>query len=196
MDPLQIVLIVVAIAAVWLLVELALLARRGRETVQNLDSTVGEINETLAEAKPVIAKLDDALEELQPAVQRVEPLLVSANVAVDALSANLVEVEASFTDTAVSAKNAARDMADSASGAVQRLFGKKKHPAETDTDRALTETSAAGEAPAPAEGADEAPEPIEHRYYTYDDEPTANTAVESDAASRPVKTEAGEDEHE
>lgn len=202
MDPLQIVLIVVAIAAVWLLVELALLARRGRETVQNLDSTVGEINETLAEAKPVIAKLDDALEELQPAVQRVEPLLVSANVAVDALSANLVEVEAvvrdvaSFTDTAVSAKNAARDMADSASGAVQRLFGKKKHPAETDTDRALAETSAAGEAPAPAEGADEAHEPIEHRYYTYDDEPAANTAVESDAASRPATTEAGEDDHE
>ena len=98
MDPLQIVLIVVCVAAVWALIEIALLARKGRTSVQTLDSAVSEINETLAEAKPVIAKLDDTLEELQPAVQRVEPLLASANVAVDALSANLVEVEAVVRD--------------------------------------------------------------------------------------------------
>lgn len=166
MDPLQIVLIVVAVVAVWALVEIALLARKGRASVQTLDSAVSEINETLAEAKPVIAKLDDTLEELQPAVQRVEPLLASANVAVDALSANLVEVEAvvrdvsSFTGTAVNAKHAARGVATSASGAVQRLFNKRKGDS-SDTDRALTEGAAE------ASGAPEEEKPAERQYFTY-----------------------------
>ena len=166
MDPLQIVLIVVCVAAVWALIEIALLARKGRASVQTLDSAVSEINETLAEAKPVIAKLDDTLEELQPAVQRVEPLLASANVAVDALSANLVEVEAvvrdvsSFTGTAVNAKHAARGVANSATGAVQRFLNKRKGE-EGDTDRALTEG-----ATEPAVQPEEE-KPVERRYFTY-----------------------------
>ena len=40
MDPLQIVLIVVAVAAVWALVELALLARRGMGVVVSLEGIV------------------------------------------------------------------------------------------------------------------------------------------------------------
>ena len=189
MDPLQIVLIVVALAGVWALVEVALLARKGRDAVQKLDTTVNEVNDTLAEARPVIAKLDGTIDELQPAIQRVEPLLASANVAVDALSANLVEVEAvvrdvsSFTGTAVNAKHAARGMADSASGAVQRLFGKRKQ-AELDPDRALADAAeapagteaAAADAPAPAEEGT----PEQH-YYTYDADEAPAAKEGSDA---------------
>lgn len=178
MDPLQIVLIIVCVAAVWALIEIALLARKGRASVQTLDSAVNEINETLAEAKPVIAKLDDTLEELQPAVQRVEPLLASANVAVDALSANLVEVEAvvrdvsSFTGTAVNAKHAARGVANSATGAVQRLLSKRKGE-ESDTDRALTE-GAAEPVVQPEEE-----KPVERQYFTYGADETTAPAGEA-----------------
>lgn len=191
MDPLQIVLVVVGIAAVWALVEIALLARRGRSSVQNLDSAVGEINETLAEAKPIIAKLDDTLEDLQPAVQRVEPLLASANIAVDALSANLVEVEAvvrdvsSFTGSAVSAKHAVRDAADTATDAVQRLFGKRR-PAPADPERTLEEAPepagdvAGSEAPADAEGADVSVSESARGYYTYGDDASVSPATDSE----------------
>lgn len=180
MDPLQIVLIVVAVAAVWALVELALLARRGRDAVGNLDRAVSDINDTLAEAKPVIAKLDDTLEELQPAVQRVEPLLASANVAVDALSANLVEVEAvvrdvsSFTGTAVNAKHAARGVADSASDAVQRLLGKRRGR-DAAPERAIGEGDASAASPAVDDAAKGAPADspetpaASNQYFTYGD---------------------------
>ncbi len=190
MDPLQIILIVLAAVAVWAVVELALSLRRARSTMDGVDKVVaeasdavGEINETLAEAKPVIAKLDDTLEELQPAIQRVEPLLVSANVAVDALSANLVEVEAvvrdvaSFTDTAVSAKNAARNVAGSASDAVQRILGRKKSAA--DPDRALAEGAAAAPADGTASDASDDPSAASARYYTYDGASAPEAAKES-----------------
>lgn len=189
MDPLHIVLIVLVLAGIWAVVEIALTVRRARSTVDSLDRTVGEMNEMLAEARPVVSKLDGAIDELQPALSKVEPLLSSANVAVDALSANLVEVEAvvrdvsTVTGAAASAGNAVSGVADSASEAVQRLFGKFKGESAA-TDRALTE-------PVPSEPAehvervedipsDPAPAP---RYYTYD-APDADSALVSNPSTQ------------
>lgn len=176
MEPLQILLIVLIVAAIWAVVELALTIRRARASVDSLDKTVGEVNEMIAEARPVVAKLDGAIDDLQPALVQVEPLLKSANVAVDALTSDLVEIEAvvrdvsSVTGAAASAGNAVSGVADSASEAVQRLFGKRK--AAGDAARALT--GAEGGAPAdpdpvdePAPAGDESA-PAAPRYYTYD----------------------------
>lgn len=190
MEPLQILLIVLAIAAIWAIVELALTVRRARTTVDSLDKTVVEVNDLLAETRPVVSKLDGALDDLQPALTQVEPLLKSANVAVDALTSNLVEVEAvvrdvsAVTGAAASAGNAVSGVADSASGAVQRLFAKIK-PGASDTDRALTDT--ATDAPQNAEPAPLADEPAEEtatapeaaapRYYTYDADPSASSSA-------------------
>lgn len=184
MDPLHILLVLLVIAGIWAVIELALTIRRARTTVDSLDKTMGEVNDMLAETRPVVAKLDGAIDELQPALTQVEPLLKSANVAVDALTSNLIEVEAvvrdvsTVTGAAANAGNAVSGVADSASEAVQKLLGKFKL-GSPDPERALNEgsdssreavsTSALEDAPA------EAPAPAP-RYYTYDSEPSSAAA--------------------
>lgn len=191
MDPLHILLVLLVIAGIWALIELALTIRRARTTVDSLDKTMGEVNDMLAETRPVVAKLDGAIDELQPALTQVEPLLKSANVAVDALTSNLIEVEAvvrdvsTVTGAAANAGNAVSGVADSASEAVQKLLGKFK-PGSPDPERALNEgadssreavlTSAPEDAPA------EAPAPAP-RYYTYDSEPSSTAPSEAETAA-------------
>lgn len=191
MDPLHILLVLLVIAGIWAVIELALTIRRTRTTVDSLDKTMGEVNDMLAETRPVVAKLDGAIDELQPALTQVEPLLKSANVAVDALTSNLIEVEAvvrdvsTVTGAAANAGNAVSGVADSASEAVQKLLGKFK-PGSPDPERALNEgadssreavlTSAPEDAPA------EAPAPAP-RYYTYDSEPSSAAPSEAETAA-------------
>ena len=177
MEPLQIALIVLVVAAVWAVVELAVTLRRSRSTMDQLDKTVDELNETIAETKPVIAKLDGTLDDIQPAISRVEPLLESANVAVDALSANLVEVEAvvrdvsSLTGAAATAGSAVSGVADSASEAVQRFLNRKKGAA--DPARALDPAADAVQPPAPESAAgSQDDEAGQKSYYTYESERT------------------------
>lgn len=191
MDPLHILLVLLVIAGIWAVIELALTIRRARTTFDSLDKTMGEVNDMLAETRPVVAKLDGAIDELQPALTQVEPLLKSANVAVDALTSNLIEVEAvvrdvsAVTGAAANAGNAVSGVADSASEAVQKLLGKFK-PGSPDPERALNEgadssreavlTSAPEDAPA------EAPAPAP-RYYTYDSEPSSAAPSEAETAA-------------
>ena len=191
MDPLHILLVLLVIAGIWAVIELALTIRRARTTVDSLDKTMGEVNDMLAETRPGVAKLDGAIDELQPALTQVEPLLKSANVAVDALTSNLIEVEAvvrdvsAVTGAAANAGNAVSGVADSASEAVQKLLGKFK-PGSPDPERALNEgadssreavlTSAPEDAPA------EAPAPAP-RYYTYDSEPSSAAPSEAETAA-------------
>lgn len=198
MDSLHILLVLLVIAGIWAVIELALTIRRARTTVDSLDKTMGEVNDMLAETRPVVAKLDGAIDELQPALTQVEPLLKSANVAVDALTSNLIEVEAvvrdvsTVTGAAANAGNAVSGVADSASEAVQKLLGKFK-PGSPDPERALNEgadssreavlTSAPEDAPA------EAPAP---RYYTYDSEPSSAPSEAEAAAADSVPSNQGD----
>lgn len=183
MSPIQIALLVLAVAGVWAFVELALTLRKTRTVVDSLDKTVSDLNNTLAEAQPVVAKLDGAVDELTPALAQVEPLLKSSKTAVDALTSNLVEVEAvvrdisEVTGSVAEASNAVSSVTDSAAGAVQKLFNKVKAPA-ADADRKLaaaeaeqpTERVLIGEAEdEAADGADVAQKPAAKpaQYYTY-----------------------------
>ncbi len=131
MSPIQIALLVLAVAGVWAVVELALTLLKTRTVVDSLDKTVSDLNNTLAEAQPVVAKLDGAVDELTPALAQMEPLLKSSKTAVDALTSNLVEVEAvvrdisEVTGSMAEASNAVSSVTDSAAGAVQKLFRSK-----------------------------------------------------------------------
>lgn len=177
MEPFEIVLIVLVIAAIWAVAELALTLRRTRGVANSLDETVSKLNNTIAEAQPIVAKLDGAVDELQPALAQVEPLLKSTNTAVDALTANLVEVESvvrdvsSVTGAAANAGSAVSGITDTATEAVQRFLGKKK--AETPAaDRVLTGTTDADESMNEgAVSADTSEEPSvtteKKAYYTY-----------------------------
>lgn len=176
MSPIQIALLVLAVAGVWAVVELALTLRKTRTVVDSLDKTVSDLNNTLSEAQPVVAKLDGAVDELTPALAQVEPLLKSSKTAVDALTSNLVEVEAvvrdisEVTGSVAEASNAVSSVTDSAAGAVQKLFNKVKAPA-ADADRKLA--AAAAEAEQPTERVliddDDVQKPAAKpaQYYTY-----------------------------
>ncbi|MCF2620759.1 DUF948 domain-containing protein [Collinsella tanakaei] len=183
MEPLQIVLIVLAVAGVWAVVELALTLRKSRSTIQTVDRAVGELNETLGEARPVIAKLDTTLDDLQPALNQVEPLLKQGSIAIEALSADLIEVNGVLRDVSEvtgsmsSASGAVSGIASAASEKVQRLFS--KHGVDTAaTDRAIADrTSDVQEDRADAaDSHDEDPDGAatpesapRRQYYTYDD---------------------------
>lgn len=192
MSPIQIALLLLAVAGVWAVIELALTLRKTRTVVDSLDKTVSDLNNTLAEAQPVVAKLDGAVDELTPALAQVEPLLKSSKTAVDALTSNLVEVEAvvrdisEVTGSMAEASNAVSSVTDSAAGAVQKLFNKVKAPV-ADADRKLaaaeaeqpTERVLIGEAEdEAADGADVAQKPATKpaQYYTYT---AAETSEES-----------------
>lgn len=184
MSPIQIALLLLAVAGVWAVIELALTLRKTRTVVDSLDKTVSDLNNTIAEAQPVVAKLDGAVDELTPALAQVEPLLKSSKTAVDALTSNLVEVEAVVRDISevsgsmADASNVVSSVTDSAAGAVQKFFNKVKAPA-ADAERTL---SAAAEADQPTEpvligeagddvaaGDDDAQKPAAKaaQYYTY-----------------------------
>lgn len=194
MSPIQIALLLLAVAGVWAVVELALTLRKTRTVVDSLDKTVTDLNNTIAEAQPVVAKLDGAVDELTPALAQVEPLLKSSKTAVDALTSNLVEVEAvvrdisEVTGSMAEASNAVSSVTDSAAGAVQKLFNKVKAPA-VDAERKLAAAAAEAEQPTErvligeaedevADGADVAQKPAAKsaQYYTYT---SAETAEES-----------------
>lgn len=153
MSPIQIALLLLAVAGVWAIVELALTLRKTRNVVDSLDKTVNDLNNTIAEAQPVVAKLDGAVDELTPALAQMEPLLKSSKTAVDALTSNLVEVEAvvrdisEVTGSMAEASNAVSSVTDSAAGAVQKLINKVKAPA-AGAERKL---SSAAEAEQPTE---------------------------------------------
>ena len=174
MDPLHIVLILLAIAAIWAVAELAVTLRRARGTVESVDRTLGELDRTLAEARPVMAKLDDALDELQPALGQVEPLLKQGSIA-------------AVTSDMQTATGAVSGIASAATEKVSRLLG-RRGPAPQ--DRALDE---------PASGADDAEEPEGSEGDTAEvpEAPAADPAPERGyytygaAAGAPSDTESG-----
>lgn len=143
MDYMQIVLILLALAGVWAVVELALTIRKTRKVAGSLDKTIDQLNNTIAEAQPIVSKLDGAVDELGPALTQIDPLLKSATTAVDALTSDLVEIEgvvrdvSSVSGAAADASNVVTGITSSASDAVQRLLGKKKNSNAASSDRAL-----------------------------------------------------------
>ena len=131
MEPLEIILIVLAVAGIWVLVEVALTNRKTRSAITELTDSV---NNTLNEVNPVIAKVDGLIDEIQPSVKRIDPLLISTISAVDSLSKDLDSVDvilgdlsrtttgiANASDTVV---NGVNNTVGAASGFVGNLVGK------------------------------------------------------------------------
>lgn len=175
MDLMQIALIILIAAGVWAVIELALVLRRTRGVVSGVDQTVRELNNTVEEARPVVAKLDGIVDELQPAAAQIEPLLKEATVAVEALSADLVEVNgvlrdvAAVSGTASAASNAVSGIADAASEKVHKLFGLGRHTAQADRVLEGTETEVRQQVQEASDGLpDSSGEPEPKQYYTYE----------------------------
>ena len=194
MDILTVVLIVLVVAAIWAVAELALTMRRARSSADNLDKTISALNDTVAEARPAISKLDGVIDDLGPVVKKLDPLADQASVAVEALTNDLIEINGALrnvsdvTGAAAGTATAISGVAESASGAVSRLLNRR-----SGEPKALEHTAKPEEALEPAEAAGEEPAPAGKHYFTYSDDapaaPAASAADEAPADDAPAAHE-------
>ena len=144
-DVLTIVLIVLVIATIWLVVEVALTVRRARpaigaaqKAVESIQSDVSDVvaqarpvlkgaDEAIAQARPVIAHVDEVVTQAKPAAADVSPLLSNATQAVEDLSANLTHLDAILTDVSRitgTASNATQAVGAATNSIVDRVRGR------------------------------------------------------------------------
>lgn len=198
MEPMTIALIVLVIAGIWAVVELALTIRQTRKSVSELADSV---NDTIGEVRPAIAKLDGAIDELQPAVKQIEPILEKASTTVDLINVDLVRVEGILSDVNTVTGTGAR-VTDAVSGAVEhaasgvagvaakvagKVTGKQPSKLSGHDDPASLEAPKDADAPA-AEGAQVNVEQVcgDTGYFTY---PAAAQKPEDAAVERLAASE-------
>lgn len=195
MEPMQVAIIVLVVAGVWAVVELALVFRRLRGTMDAVDSTMGRLDDVIDEARPVISKLDGAVDELSPALSQVDPIMKQLGNSAEALSADLIEVNgilrdvSQVTGAASSAGEAVSTITDAAAGKVERLLGKRTRrfvPDGSGEGRTLIEDSSSRDGEQDAAGASQvdgaaheaAAEPS-GSYYTYGNDNKDKEAVDA-----------------
>lgn len=99
---LPIVFIVVGVALVWALVELIMVLRRTRTTVEAME----------AEITPILKDVREITESVKPAADKVDPLVERVSLAVDAANLEIMRLDGilenvnEITETAASAANA------------------------------------------------------------------------------------------
>lgn len=178
MDSLHIALLVLIVAAVWAVVELALTIKKARTSI---DEVTRSANDTIEQLQPIISKADGMVDDLQPSMKKVTPLLESAIKTVDTATVSLDKVNDILGDVsdvsgaASAATSVASGVVDSAAnaavGLVSKITGKPAAPhAEIGgADRAKLTDGEQEPAPEPA------PVPGASGYVTYgeqgDDEP-------------------------
>lgn len=198
LDPLQIVLVVLVLAAVWAVVELALTLRHARASVDEVTRTA---NETIEQAQPVIAKLDGVMDDLQPAIKQVDPLVERVGDAVDSANESLGRVNGILGDVS-SVSSTAADVTDMVNGVatsaaagvtnvINRISGKDggagRHAARLRGEGASVEdVDAQGGGGQPAHTV---------RYVTYGQDtggqaPHAAASSDTDASTDPTKSQA------
>lgn len=173
--PIDIALVVLALAGVWAIVEVALTLRGVRTS---LNEVMSSVNQTITEIQPVINKLDGVVDELNPTMKQVQPLLEKAGTAVDALSLDLIRVEeilgdvSSVTGTATNVTGAVTKVTGSAADAAAGLIGKIAHKGGDPEPARLGAVAPNTEPPADVE-----PKPAKDSgYFTYDTKPAQDEA--------------------
>lgn len=105
---LPIVFIVVGIALVWALVELVMVLRRTRATVETME----------AEITPILKDVREITESVKPAADKVDPLVERVSLAVDAANLEIMRLDGilenvnDITETAASAASAVDTVAN------------------------------------------------------------------------------------
>lgn len=145
MDVLTIVLVVLVVAAIWCVIEVALTVRRARTGVQRavkaVDDLTADVKGTLSdvkpllsnvdaavsEARPVIAHVDEVVTQAKPAATDVSPLLKQATSAVENLSGSLERVDAILGDVSRltgSTANATAAVGAATTGILEKVRGR------------------------------------------------------------------------
>lgn len=183
LDPMTIALIVLVIAGVWAVVELALTLRQTRKSVSELTDSV---NETIADIRPVVTKLDGVADELPAAAKQIEPILEKASTTVDLINVDLVRVEGilsdvnTVTDTGARATGAVSGAVESVATGVAGALGKVAGKVSGRTGAKISAPAATGalDAPAPAEPVNVERVSGDEGYFTYPSAPAGDVPAE------------------
>lgn len=139
MSPLEIALIVLIVAGIWAVIELAFTMRSSRKSLRDISVAV---TETAEEVKPVVQKLDGVVDELQQASKQLEPLLDKTSTAVDALTVTLVRADeiledvSTVTSTGAQLSGTVNKLGARAASGVSGLFEKISSSAKQGFDSA------------------------------------------------------------
>lgn len=177
----KVVLILLVMAGIWLLVELALTARKARPVLDT-------VQKAAEEARPVVAQVAEVVELARPGVSQLDPVLVQTTQAIGALTGDLERLEGILDDvsrisrSAGNATVAVGDVAGTLASKARVLFAKGRTSAPAVPAAGETTASEPSEpespavaateqvAPAQADGSEPAPAPVveqEAGYFTY-----------------------------
>ncbi len=126
-SPIQVGLIILIIAGIWALVELALILKTSREKINDVAQSV---EETIDEIKPIVSKLDGVVDEFEPAAKELPILMEKASTAADALTVDLLQVDnilsdvSTMTGAASGVTNTVTKATGAAVNAATNLIGK------------------------------------------------------------------------
>ncbi len=177
-SPIQIGLIILIIAGIWALVELALILKSSRKKINDVAQSV---EDTIDEIKPIISKIDGVVDEFEPAAKELPILMDKASNAADALTADLLQADKILSDVSTmtgaasgvtntvtkatgAAVNAATNLIGKAAKTVENKFGLGS---STDEQKAVLEESTEVE---PEEESEVSSEGADYFTYPSDDE--------------------------
>ena len=95
MEPLIIVLIVLVIAAIWLVVELVKTLRKARTALDEISHSATEL---IDQATPLVVKADGIIDDLQPAINNLNPMTDKLNVVLDEATISIDKVNGILGD--------------------------------------------------------------------------------------------------
>ena len=177
MDYMQIALLVLAIAGVWAVIELALTIRKARKVVDELSITA---NETVGQVQPIIGKVDGIMDELDPTIKQVPELLGKVGGTLDGVNSILGDVSGAtgaVSNVTTGAARAATGAVNTVTSAVGRLTGKRRKGKKSAADAQL-KAAPVEEKPAAAEkpAAEDKPAAEGKDYVVYTEDKPAETA--------------------
>lgn len=151
---LTIALILLVIAGIWALIELALTIKAARSTI---DDVAGQVSDTITEITPVISKLDGMMDDLDPAIKQIDPVLGKVDTAVDVLTVGLTHLDdvlgdvSSVTGIAGDAAASVSKITEIATTGVVNAIGKLAgiEPKKDESDPSLLTEPAPKAEPAP-----------------------------------------------
>lgn len=188
---LSIVLIVLVLAGIWAVIEVALTVRSARRDIDSLTTSAREVIE---EAQPVIAKLDGVVDELEPAAKHLPPLLEQTEQAVGEASDSLAKLGtilddvSSVSGAASSVSGAVNKVAETAASSVAGVVSRLRGTDPGEEASALPEAQQSREQAVQERAAREREVPQETRYVDYGDVSAAPAG--SAAASAPAGADA------
>lgn len=169
--PLNILLLVLVVAGIWALAELALTIRKARVTIDQVAHTA---NDTVEQVQPILGKVDGLMDDIQPAVKEVQPLMDKVGVTLDEATVSVTRVNDILGDVS-SATGAATAVTDSFKGAADAAASTVAGVVSRITRAASPEPARLADAQEAAQAAQSEPD-TNPGYVVYGSQPTADDA--------------------